>query len=364
MEIKLDKLVKIYSAQNSTQKIEAVNGISLVIPSNCIFGIIGKSGAGKSTLVRLISLIEKSDSGQILYDGERVDNLALSALIQRRRKIGMIFQNFNLFSSRTAGQNIAYPLEICGVKKTEINDRVEELLSLVGLADRKDAPVSTLSGGQKQRVAIARSLANKPDILFCDEATSALDPQTTESILNLIRQIQKQMNLTVVMITHQMEVVRDACSKVAVIDNGRIVEEGSVKEIFLHPSANITKEFISKLSPSLSDDNVSLANSVATNSNSTDANNMATNNTDANIVRWSDSGGKYALRFSNALTDEPVLSRMAQKFNVEFNVRAGGIQKLSENKVGTLLVDISGEKEELSRALSFLKDSGVIVEER
>ncbi|MBR7063680.1 MAG: methionine ABC transporter ATP-binding protein [Treponema sp.] len=345
MKIQLNNLTKIYQTQNAEQKIHAVNGISLTIPSNCIFGIIGKSGAGKSTLVRLISLLEKCDSGQIFYDDEQVENLPLNKLIERRRKIGMIFQNFNLFSSRSAGQNIAYPLEIAGVQKSIIKKRVEELLELVDLRDRKDAPVSTLSGGQKQRIAIARSLANNPDILFCDEATSALDPQTTQSILNLIRQIQAQMNLTVVMITHQMEVVRDACSLVAVVDNGKVVEEGNVNDIFLHPKANITKEFLLKLAPSH------------------ESTTSEPKSEQPNIVRWSETGGKYVLRFTNTLTDEPVLSRMAQKFNIEFNIRAGGIQTLSENKVGTLITDISGSKEELSKALAYLRESGVIVEE-
>ena len=221
MEIQLKNLKKTYLTPEG-KTVTPVNGISLSIPSNGIFGIIGKSGAGKSTLVRLISLLEKADGGEIYYDGKRVDCLSGSELINQRRKLGMIFQNFNLFSSRNAEQNIAYPMEICGVSRQKIKERTKELLELVGLSDRAKSPVSQLSGGQKQRVAIARALANNPDILFCDEATSALDPQTTCSILNLIREIQKKMNLTVVMITHQMEVVRDACSHVAVVDEGKI----------------------------------------------------------------------------------------------------------------------------------------------
>ncbi|MDE5797820.1 MAG: ATP-binding cassette domain-containing protein, partial [Treponemataceae bacterium] len=206
MEIELNNLVKTYQKASAPGSVYAVRGISLRIPSNTIFGIIGKSGAGKSTLVRLVSLLERPDSGEVRFGGERVDNLSDRDLIARRRRLGMIFQNFNLFSSRNAAQNIAYPLEICGAPKAKIRARVAELLEVVGLADRAASPVSTLSGGQKQRIAIARALANSPDILFCDEATSALDPQTTLSILNLIREIQKKMSLTVVMITHQMEV--------------------------------------------------------------------------------------------------------------------------------------------------------------
>ena len=232
MEIKLNNLAKTYISADGITEVKAVDGISLTIPSNQIFGIIGRSGAGKSSLVRLISMMEKPDSGEVYYDGQRVDNLPEKELVLRRRRIGMIFQNFNLFSSRSAGQNIAYPMEICGIPKDKINARVDELLEIVELSDRKDARISTLSGGQKQRIAIARALANNPDILFCDEATSALDPQTTKSILNLIRKIQSKMNLTVVMITHQMEVVRDACSQVAVISEGQVVEQGTVNDIF------------------------------------------------------------------------------------------------------------------------------------
>lgn len=330
MQIRLESLNRTYGT------VHAVQNVSLNIPSNTIFGIIGKSGAGKSSLVRLISLLEKPDSGEVWYDDERVDGLEKDALIQRRRRIGMIFQNFNLFSSRTAAKNIAYPLEICGVPKAEIAPRVQELLELVGLADRGDAPISTLSGGQKQRIAIARALATKPDILFCDEATSALDPQTTRSILELIRDIQKKMNLTVVMITHQMEVVRDACSLVAVLDSGSVVEQGTVEEIFTHPKSAVTKDFLSHLSAPESDD--------------------------GELVRWSEEGGEYALRFVGSKTGEPVLSKLSRKFNVEFNIRAGGIQKLPENEIGTLLTDITGEKSEVDAAIKYLESEGVIVE--
>ena len=241
MHIKLKNLKRDYGT------LHAVQDVTLDIPSNTIYGIIGRSGAGKSTLVRLVSMLERPDSGEVYYDDERVDNLEGKALIERRRRIGMIFQNFNLFSSRNAAGNIAYPMEICGMDRSHISKRVEELLSLVGLQGRGSAPISTLSGGQKQRVAIARALACNPDILFCDEATSALDPQTTRSILSLIKELQAKMNLTVVMITHQMEVVRDACERVAVIDSGRIVEEGTVSDIFANPKSEVTKDFISNL---------------------------------------------------------------------------------------------------------------------
>jgi len=336
MEIILKNLKRTYKGKDSPV-VNAVQDVSLNIPSNKIFGIIGKSGAGKSTLVRLISLLEKPDSGEVWYDNERVDNLCEKDIILRRRRIGMIFQNFNLFSSRTVGQNVAYPMEICKVNKDKIKSRIVEMLELVGLADRIDAPVSTLSGGQKQRVAIARALANQPDILFCDEATSALDPQTTHSILDLIRQIQKKMNLTVVMITHQMEVVRDACSQVAVIDDGKVVEQGTVEQIFMEPKTDVTRDFLSHLQSSSFEK-------------------------EKELVRWSEKGGQYILHFKNQMTDEPVLSRFARQFNVEFNIRAGGIHKLPDCKIGQLVADINGEQEELKKAIEYLKAQGISVE--
>ena len=336
MQIQLNNLVKEYTSADGHSKVRAVDCISLTIPSNQIFGIIGKSGAGKSSLVRLISMMERPDSGAVFYDGKRIDNLEESELVMRRRRIGMIFQNFNLLSSRSAGQNIAYPMEICGLPKDEINRRVDELLEIVELKDRKNARISTLSGGQKQRIAIARALANKPDILFCDEATSALDPQTTTSILNLIRKIQTQMNLTVVMITHQMEVVRDACNQVAVINDGHLVEVGSVKDIFLNPKNEVTKDFISH---------------IATDHKSA---------SDSNIVRWSSEGGEYELSFPTEQQGAPVLSNIAKKFDVEFNIRAAGVQHLTGGDVGKMIVDFSGF--EVAKALEYLKKQNIIVE--
>ncbi|MCR4734402.1 MAG: methionine ABC transporter ATP-binding protein [Treponema sp.] len=338
MKIQLNDLKKSYKSADGTSLIHAVDGVSLEIPSNQIFGIIGKSGAGKSSLVRLISMMEHPDSGQVLYDSKRVDNLPEKELVFQRRRIGMIFQNFNLFSSRSAGQNIAYPMEICGVSKDKIEARVKELLELVELSDRKDARISTLSGGQKQRVAIARALANNPDILFCDEATSALDPQTTKSILTLIRRIQSQMNLTVVMITHQMEVVRDACSQVAVINEGKVVEQGNVNDIFLNPKHPVTKDFLSHIS---------------SNSREMDSANK--------FVRWSSEGGAYELGFPSDLQGAPVLSRLAKDFDIEFNIRAAGVQKLTDSSVGRMIIDFTGSDSEIGKALDSLKNQGIIV---
>ena len=341
MKIKLEKLNKTYLSKDGS-KIKAVSNVSLDIPENKIFGIIGKSGAGKSSLVRLISLLEAPDSGAVYYGEKRVDNLKKNQLIAQRRKIGMIFQNFNLFTSRTAGKNIAYPLEICGTPKNIIATRVKEMLSLVGLEERENAPISTLSGGQKQRVAIARALATNPDILFCDEATSALDPQTTRSILALIRDIQKKMNLTVVMITHQMEVVRDACDQVAVIENGAVVEQGSVEELFSNPRTETTKDFLRNISHT-SDEPFQ--------------------NISSNLVKWSKKGGKYTLRFAGESSGEPILSKVAKNFDIDFNILAAGIEKLPDCQVGTMLVDIVGEKSEIERAVAFLNENNVSVQE-
>ena len=331
MRISLKNLSKTYG------NLHAVCDVSLEIPSNKIFGIIGRSGAGKSTLVRQISLLEKPDEGEVWYDDQRVDNLSDAEIIRRRRRIGMIFQNFNLFSSRNAGQNVAYPMEICKYPKEEIHARVKELMTLVGLEDRIDAPISTLSGGQKQRVAIARALACKPDILFCDEATSALDPQTTRSILSLIKEIQKKMNLTVVMITHQMEVVRDSCDYVAVLSDGKIVERGTVKEIFSKPASDVTKDFLAHLTTVDSEPD--------------------------SMVYWTKIPGRYTLRFTSANTDNPIISRLTREFNVDFNIRGAGVQHVGADELGTLICDITGDPEDVKKAVSKLRQHKVVVEE-
>lgn len=330
-------MIRLVNVNKRYGELQAVDNISLEIPSHTIFGIIGKSGAGKSTLVRLISLLEPVDSGEIYYGNSRVDTLTGKLLRNQHKKIGMIFQNFNLFASRTAAGNIAYPLEIAGMPKRAITAKVEEMLHVVGLEGRGDARVSTLSGGQKQRVAIARALAVSPDILFCDEATSALDPQTTRSILELLKRLQKDMNLSVVMITHQMEVVRDCCQQVAVIDNGAVAETGSVREIFSAPKSEVTKDFLMHINP--------------------------LNPEDTQLIRWSKSGGAYTLRFSGEPTSEPVLSKISRDYGIEFNICAGGMQKVGETVVGTLFVDINGSPEDMQKAFAYLNQNGIKVEE-
>ena len=331
------RMIRLVNVNKRYGELQAVDNISLEIPSHTIFGIIGKSGAGKSTLVRLISLLEPVDSGEIYYGDSRVDTLTGKLLRNQHKKIGMIFQNFNLFASRTAAGNIAYPLEIAGMPKRAIAAKVEEMLNVVGLEGRGDARVSTLSGGQKQRVAIARALAVSPDILFCDEATSALDPQTTRSILELLKRLQKDMNLSVVMITHQMEVVRDCCQQVAVIDNGAVAETGSVRDIFSAPKSEVTKDFLMHINP--------------------------LNPEDTQLIRWSKNGGAYTLRFSGELTSEPVLSKISRDYGIEFNICAGGMQKVGETVVGTLIVDINGSPDNMQKAFAYLNQNGIKVEE-
>ena len=327
MQITLKNLKRDYGS------LHAVDGVSLEIPSNTVYGIIGRSGAGKSTLVRLVSMLETPDQGEVWYGDKRVDNLSREEMIQERRKIGMIFQNFNLFSSRTAAGNIAYPMEICRKSKEYIRKRTEELLALVGLEGRGDAPVSTLSGGQKQRIDIARALASEPSILFCDEATSALDPQTTRSILALIKEIQKKMNLTVVMITHQMEVVRDACDRVAVLDGGKVVEEGLVSDIFSSPKSVVTKDFLSNLT-----------------------------SVKESLVRLSDKAGHFTLRFSSETTSEPIISLVTKETGALFNIVAAGVQYIEDRKYGVMVLDIEGDEDIKKKAVDMLRANGVTVE--
>lgn len=224
-----------------------LDGVSLSIPAGRIYGIIGRSGAGKTTLIRIASLLERADGGEIFYSGVSVSGAKGKELIEARRKAGFVFQNFNLFSSRTVAGNVAFPLEAAGWNKTAIRERVEELVELVGLSDKADRPAGRLSGGERQRVAIARALANRPQILFCDEATSALDPETTRSILDLIQSLRQRFGLTVMMVTHQMEVVRRICDDVAIISDGLIVESGSVASVFSRPSSETGRRLVAEV---------------------------------------------------------------------------------------------------------------------
>ncbi len=240
--IRIEGLCKVFNAENGN--VEALKDINLTIERGYIYGIIGLSGAGKSTLVRCLNRLEEPTKGKIYIENQDILELDSSELLKLRRKIGMIFQHFNLLSRSNCYKNIAFPLEISNHDKVYIEKRVHELLELVDLKDKKSAFPSQLSGGQKQRVAIARALATKPHILLCDEATSALDPATTKSILQLIKSINKELNITVVVITHQMEVIKEICNKVAVMSGGSIVEEGDTYKVFSNPEHQVTKNFI------------------------------------------------------------------------------------------------------------------------
>lgn len=315
--------------------LHAVKNINLHIKKGDIFGIIGLSGAGKSSLIRLLNRLEEPTSGEIIIDGVNIVSLNKKELLEKRKKIGMIFQHFNLLSSRTVGENVAFALEIANWKKSDIDKKVDELLELVELSEKKNSYPSQLSGGQKQRVAIARALANNPEILLSDEATSALDPKTTKAILELIKNIQKKLGLTVVMITHQMEVIRDICNKVAVMAQGEIVETGGVHHIFSAPQANITKELISHLP----NDNETTVNLVKTQGKM--------------IIK---------LKFLGEIAEEPILSRAIKKFDINFSIIGGSIENLSTMQVGHLYIELSGDINEQKQAIDWFLEEGIFAE--
>lgn len=329
--IKIDSLNKVYP-----NGYHAVKDVSVEIKTGDIFGIIGLSGAGKSSLIRLINRLEEPTSGKVIIDGVDITSLSHKELLERRKKIGMIFQHFNLLSSRTVGENVAFSLEIVGWKKNEIEKRVDELLELVELKEKKNYYPSQLSGGQKQRVAIARALANNPDILLSDEATSALDPKTTKSILDLIKNIQKKFSLTVIMITHQMEVIRDICNKVAVMSSGEIVETGGVHHIFSSPKHEVTKELISYL-PGVEEKTVELMKNK----------------------------GKVILKleFLGILADEPIISKAIRKFDIDLSILGGSIDNLSTMKVGHLYIELAGDMEKQNEAIKWFENEADVITE-
>lgn len=253
--IQLENVSKVFHAKKAT--VTALRDVSLHVSAGEIFGVIGSSGAGKSTLIRCINLLERPTSGRVIVDGQDLVGLSSSQLTLARREIGMIFQHFNLLSSRTVAENVAFPLELSNTPKEAIATRVRELLALVGLESKAGDYPASLSGGQKQRVAIARTLASQPKVLLCDEATSALDPETTLSILSLLKDIRRQFGITILLITHDMNVVRAICGRVAVLSEGRIIEEGPVREVFARPRTELTKRFIAAaryFAPAVGDD--------------------------------------------------------------------------------------------------------------
>ena len=327
--IELLNLSKSFKTKNKT--IHALSDVSLTVEKGEIFGVIGTSGAGKSTLIRCVNLLEKPNEGKVIVDNIELTKLSDAQLTLERRKIAMIFQHFNLLSSRTVFDNIAFPLELEGKSKSAIKEKVNSLLDLVGLNDKaKDYPAN-LSGGQKQRVAIARALANDPKVLLCDEATSALDPATTKSILKLLKSINQKLNLTILLITHEMEVIKTICDKVAVIDHGKLAEQGNVEQIFTNPKQEITKGFIQ------SSLNVELP-LVYQNSLSKIENNNP-------LVKF----------FINGNDDQSfVISNLFEKFQVKAKVISAQLEYVGNLSFGVLLVELQGEK--IIEALAYLEN--------
>lgn len=316
--------------------VTALKGINLHIGRGEIFGVIGLSGAGKSSLVRCINRLEEPSSGQVFIGGTDITKLKGKQLREIRKKTGMIFQHFNLLNNSSVFENIAFPLKISGLPKAEINKRVLELLDVVELEDRKGAYPSQLSGGQKQRVGIARALANNPDIILCDEATSALDPATTGSILKLLKDINRKFGITIVVITHEMEVIKELCSRVAVMESGEIIEEGSVIEIFSNPETEVSRRFLKYTIADLP----------------------------GGISAFKSLPGERILRISflGENAQKPFISNMVKKFNIDANIIAGNIESIQETQVGSLILKISGAGGDTASAVNYLIDNNLKVE--
>lgn len=330
--ITFENITKTYGGKTHVQ---ALKGISLTINDGEIFGIIGKSGAGKSTLVRCINMLEKPTSGKVIIDDKELTSMSDSQLRAERKNIGMIFQHFNLLSSRTVFDNIAFPLELIGASKEVIASKVESLLELVGLTDRQYNYPSQLSGGQKQRVGIARALASDPKILLCDEATSALDPQTTQSILELLKDINKRLGITIVIITHEMAVIKAICDRVAVIEGGVIKEQGRVIDIFASPTSETMKEFVKSVV------NMELPQGIR----KLDVSDQPAPDRDM-LVRF---------RFKGLVTNEPLVVNIARKFNLDVSVLYGNIDYIQDVPFGYLIVVIMGDMEAQAKAFAYIK---------
>ncbi|QDO90864.1 methionine ABC transporter ATP-binding protein [Dolosigranulum pigrum] len=327
--IELKNVSKVFS--DGTQEIVAVDDVSLHIDEGEIFGIIGYSGAGKSTLVRTLNGLEQPTSGSITVAGKELSHLSGKQLRQSRQKIGMIFQHFNILWSRTVVENIMFPLEIAGVPKKERLERAQELVRLVGLDGREGAYPSELSGGQKQRVGIARALANDPDVLLCDEATSALDPKTTDDVLELLLDINRRLDLTIVIITHEMEVIRKICDRVAVMQGGRVVETGKTTDIFQNPKEKITREFIQQ------DEDEDIDQLLS------------------DFREYFPEGRILRVTYPGNQSRAPIISRVSREFNVDINIIRGSIYTTQNSPVGTLYVQVFGDESDVDRAIDELQ---------
>lgn len=318
------------SFKTDTAEVEAVRDVSLKINKGDIYGIIGLSGAGKSTLVRCINFLEVPTSGEVLYKGMSLGGLSKKELLETRRSISMIFQSFNLLAQRNALKNVMYPLEIAGVPKKEAVEKAKKLLSVVGLEDRMSSYPAQLSGGQKQRVAIARALATDPEVLLCDEATSALDPNTTRSILDLLKSINETMGVTIVVITHEMKVVEQICNRVAVLDHGSVVEEGLVKDIFLAPQSAVARDLILPKGS------------------------QAMTSPDGRIIR---------LVFDGQSSDEPVISNLSLECRVAVNILGADTKDIGGKAYGQMLLRLPDDESSVQRIYNYLDTHNIQYEE-
>ncbi len=315
---------------------EVLKNISVEIEDGEIFGLIGLSGAGKSSLLRCINLLEKPTSGEVIVNGTNVESLKDVELRGLRRQIGMIFQQFNLLDSSTVFDNIAFPLHIANIPKSQINKRVMELLQMVELTDKRDAYPSKLSGGQKQRVGIARALANSPSILLLDEATSALDPSTTSSILDLLKSINSKLKITMLVVTHEMSVIKKLCSRVAVIEDGSIVEEGKVVDIFSNPSSKTVQKFLNDVIPELPKVKFSVE----------DGNELKT----------------IMINFLGEDAEKPFISNIVRNFDISANIISGNIEIVQNMQIGRLIINISGSQDNVANALHYLLENNLRIE--
>lgn len=338
--ITLSKVSKIFrSGFAAGEAIKAVDDVNLTINQGEIFGIIGYSGAGKSTLIRMLNGLETPTEGTVVVAENEVSKIKGAQLRRARREISMIFQHFNLLWSRTVHENISFPLEITGVPKAERDARVKELIQLVGLEGRDEAYPSQLSGGQKQRVGIARALANNPKVLLCDEATSALDPQTTDSILELLVDINKRLGLTIVLITHEMHVIREICHRVAVMESGRIVEIGPVLDVFRNPAEQITKRFVQQVTEP-----------------------EETKETFAHLLERFPEGKVIQLSFVGESVENPLITNLIRHFDLDVNIVQGKISQTQNGSYGTLFIHVDGKNGEITRALEYIRAQQVGVE--
>lgn len=333
--IRLEGVSKVFSSKSGGVK--AVDEVSLHVPKGEIHGVIGYSGAGKSTLIRLVNALEKPTDGKVHVAGKEVTALSDEELRVTRQKVGMIFQHFNLLKTATVFDNVAIPLKLLGYSKQEVQEKVDKYLQIVDLSDKKDAYPAQLSGGQKQRVAIARALSQEPEVLLSDEATSALDPETTNSILDLLLKINQELGITILLITHEMNVIQKICDYVYVLEDGRIIEDGTAVDLFTHPVEPTTKRFLNTISQR------KLSSSL--------------------IEQLQLEGTVSRLTFVGENAGEPLLAEVSQRFNVQPNILTANIMELKNGIIGNLVIHLVGEQEKTKEAIIFLKEKGVRTEE-